>query len=50
MKRPAHNERFGATAAGGADLKGSAGKPSLHQAAIPLCVMPESATDNTVKH
>jgi len=33
---PAHNERFGATAAGSADLKGSAGMPPLRQAAIPL--------------
>ena len=33
---PAPNERFGATAAGSADLKGSAGKPPLRQAAIPL--------------
>ena len=30
------NERFGATAAGRADLKGSVGKPPLRQAAIPL--------------
>ena len=35
-KMPAHNERFGATAAGRAALKGSAGKPPLRQAAIPL--------------
>ena len=33
---PAPNERFGATAAGRADLKGSAGMPPLRQAAIPL--------------
>jgi len=39
QKKPAYNERFGATAAGRADLKGSAGKPPLRQAAIPLCVM-----------
>jgi len=32
----AYNERFGATAAGRADLKGSAGMPPLRQAAIPL--------------
>ena len=32
----AANERFGATAAGSADLKGSVGKPPLRQAAIPL--------------
>ena len=36
---PADNERFGATAAGHADLKGSAGMPLLRQAAIPLAVM-----------
>jgi len=33
---PAANERFGATAAGRAELKGSAGMPPLRQAAIPL--------------
>jgi len=31
-----HNERFDATAAGSAALKGSAGMPPLRQAAIPL--------------
>jgi len=31
--------RFGATAAGRADLKGSAGMPPLRQAAIPLCAI-----------
>ena len=36
-RMPADNERFGATAAGRADLKGSAGMPPLRQAAIPLC-------------
>jgi hypothetical protein len=36
---PAPNERFGATAAGSADLKGSAEKPPLRQAAIPLAAM-----------
>ena len=36
-KRPAYNERFGATAAGRADLKGSAGMPPLRQAATTLC-------------
>jgi len=36
QKMPAHNARFGATAAGRADLKGSAGMPPLRQAAIPL--------------
>ena len=35
-KMPAHNEPFGATAAGRADLKGSAEMPPLRQAAIPL--------------
>ena len=35
-KSTAANERFGATAAGSADLKGSAGNPPLRQAAIPL--------------
>ena len=42
---PADNERFGATAAGRADLKGSAGMPPLRQAAIPLCVSRESVVD-----
>jgi hypothetical protein len=36
MKCQTHNERFGATAAGSADLKGSAEMPPLRQAAIPL--------------
>ena len=36
---PADNERFGATAAGRANLKGSAGMPPLRQAAIPLAVI-----------
>jgi hypothetical protein len=35
-KMPAHNERFGATAAGSADLKGSGEIPPLRQAASPL--------------
>jgi hypothetical protein len=35
---PACNERFGATAAGSADLKSSAEIPPLRQAAIPLAV------------
>jgi hypothetical protein len=39
---PAHNERFGATAAGSADLKGSGEKPPLRQAAIPLRASIES--------
>ena len=38
-KMPAGNERFGATAAGSANLKGSAGMPPLRQAAIPLAAM-----------
>jgi len=46
---PAHNERFGATAAGSADLKGSAGKPPLRQAAIPLCASGDSAVDRDRK-
>ena len=33
---PAHSARFGATAVGHADLKGSAGMPPLRQAAILL--------------
>jgi len=40
----AANERFGATAAGRADLKGSAGMPPLRQAAIPLYVSAESVS------
>ena len=40
---PAHNERFGATAAGSADLKGSAGKLPLREAAIPLSASGGSA-------
>ena len=36
IKCTAANERFGATAAGRAGLKGCAGKPPLRQAAIPL--------------
>ena len=38
-KCTAANERFGATAAGHADLKGSAGMPPLRQAAIPLAAI-----------
>ena len=37
------NERFGATAAGRADLKGSVGKPPLRQAAIPLAAMQDDS-------
>jgi len=48
-KCTAANERFGATAAGRADLKGSAGKPPLRQAAIPLSASGEIAVDNDVK-
>ena len=43
-KMPADNERFGATAAGRADLKGSAGMPPLRQAAIPLAAMQRKAS------
>ena len=43
---PAANERFGATAAGSADLKGSAGMPPLRQAAIPLAA---SGDDDVVE-
>ena len=43
---PAHNERFGATAAGRADLKGSAGMPPLRQAAIPLEAMQRKASSS----
>ena len=53
MKRPenedkctAANERFGATAAGRADLKGSAGMPPLRQAAIPLSASGEKAMES----
>jgi len=46
---PAHNERFGATAAGSADLKGSAGMPPLRQAAIPLAVMRGRHCNGTMK-
>jgi len=42
---PADNERFGATAAGRADLKGSAGMPPLRQAAIPLAASGESVVE-----
>jgi len=42
---PADNERFGATAAGRADLKGSAGMPPLRQAAIPLCASGDSVVE-----
>ena len=45
---PADNERFGATAAGRADLKGSVGMPPLRQAAIPLCASGESVVESTV--
>jgi hypothetical protein len=44
-KKTAYNERFGATAAGSVDLKGSAGMPPLRQAAIPLQASRESETD-----
>jgi hypothetical protein len=44
-KTPAGNERFGATAAGSADLKGSAGMPPLRQAAIPLAASRASVVE-----
>ena len=44
-KMPACNARFGATAAGRADLKGSAKMPPLRQAAIPLAVTRESVVE-----
>ena len=46
---PAANKRFGATAAGRADLKGSAGKPPLRQAAIPLAASGEDAVEKSVR-
>jgi len=45
-RRTSPNKRFGATAAGSADLKGSAGMPPLRQAAIPLG---ESGAQRTAK-
>ena len=45
---PAANERFGATAAGRADLKGSAEMPPLRQAAIPLCASGERVVEKAV--
>jgi len=41
--------RFGATAAGRADLKGSAGMPPLRQAAIPLAAMRGRHSNGTTK-
>ena len=41
----ASNERFGATAAGRADLKGSVGMPPLRQAAIPLHASAEDVVE-----
>ena len=46
---PAYNERFGATAAGSADLNGRAGMPLLRQAAIPLCVSAESVVEKVAR-
>jgi hypothetical protein len=43
------NKRFGATAAGSADLKGSAEMPPLRQAATPLCASSESAVDRVTE-
>jgi len=42
---PSPNERFGATAAGRANLKGSAENPPLRQAAIPLCASGDSVVE-----
>ena len=39
------NKRFGATAAGRADLKGSGGMPPLRQAAIPLAASGDDAVE-----
>ena len=55
QNKTAYNERFGATAAGSAALKGNAGKPPLRQAAIPLAVMRgqqcvRTATENKVEN
>jgi hypothetical protein len=47
-KCPASNERFGATAAGSADLKGSAEMPPLRKASEPLGVSVESVVDKVV--
>jgi len=47
---PADNERFGATAAGRADLKGSAGKPPLRQAAFTLAAMRDDSVVERVSH
>jgi hypothetical protein len=47
QKMPAANERFGATAGGSADLKGSGEIPPLRQAATPLCVSRESVVEKT---
>jgi hypothetical protein len=43
---PADNERFGATAGGSEDLKGSAEMPPLRQAAIPLSASGGSVVGN----
>ena len=48
-KRRTANARFGATEAGSADLKGSAGMPPLRQAAIPLAVSAESVVEKAVR-
>ena len=44
---PAANERFGATAAGSAALKGSAVMPPLRQAAIPLAASSDDDVERT---
>ena len=48
-KCTAYNERFGATAAGRADLKGSAGMPPLRQAAIPLAVTRDDSVERMTR-
>jgi hypothetical protein len=48
-KMPAANKRFGATAAGSADLKGSVEMPPLRQAAIPLAASGESVVEKVVR-
>ena len=47
---PTYNERFGATASGRADLKGSAGMPPLRQAAIPLSASGESVVERVASN
>jgi hypothetical protein len=50
-RRTSPNERFGATAAGSADLKGSAEMPPLRQAAIPsVCKRRTVQRDNETEN